>query len=152
MNLVIVNTRPTLVELPDVKTQIDDDDGNLLAEGWNPQRLLPGENNVSADYWDAVKGNPGVKVLLAAGYLRNQGQGVARAILDTLDSLPMDEAKKQIGKCIDMALLTKWGDTTKRDPLKRLITERKQELVANADGSPVRDSDADDEEPVFGEA
>ena len=134
-NLVIKNHTKTLVELPDVPPKTDKA-GKVTREGYIAYRLLPGESDVPAAYWDLVKGNPGVKIFLAAGKISNAGEGKAQSILAGLDKLGGDAALKHVGKCENMEVLRGWRDGTESIGLRKLIDERMLEVVASQTGEP----------------
>lgn len=133
-NLVIANLEPRLVELPDVTPKVID--GKVAEVGYMAARLLPGENDVPEAYWDRVVKNPCVKILLAAGTIKNRGAGKAKALLAAgLDNLPGDLARRHVGNCESVKVLNDWLSNTESLPLRKLIEERKLELVHSQDGS-----------------
>lgn len=133
-NLVIVNTEPRLVELPDVLVKLDKRGDKVIRPGYTGQKLLPGENDVGADYWDLIKGNPGVKILLACKTLVNNGEGEAKSILAGLDNLAPDVALRHIGKCENVKVLNEWKSGTESLQLRKHIEERVLELVHGQTG------------------
>ena len=134
MNLVIKNTRPTLITLPAVMPTLDAD-GELVDEGFVGMPLLPGENDVPEAYWAKVVKNPSIRIWVACEYLVNKGEGRASTMLASLDKLQGDVAKRHIGNCTNMQVLSDWNANTESRVLRKLIEERKLELIAKADGS-----------------
>lgn len=132
-NLVIRNTEPRQYELPNVKPE-HTKAGKLKSAGFVAYRLLPGENDVPEELWNAVKGNPGVKIAIACKTLVNMGEGKAKSILAGLDNLSPDIALRHIGNCENVKLLNEWRGNTENLGLRKAIEERVLELVANADG------------------
>lgn len=135
MNIVIKNHAKTLVELPDVPVKIDKN-GKVLREGFIAYRLLPGENDVPSEYWDLIKGNPGVKIFLAANKIENMGEGTARSILAGLDKLAPDAAIRHVGACENLDVLKDWRKNTDNIGMRKLIEERMLELVHGQTGEP----------------
>ena len=127
-NLVIENTEPRLVELPDVEPKGDN-------AGYTAYKLSPGENDVPSEYWDAIVSNPGVKICLAVGTIKNNGEGKATSILADLSKIPQQAALRHIGRCDKVALLTQWARGTEGRGLLKAIEERKLELIASQDGA-----------------
>ena len=133
-NLVIKVTEPRLVELPELAPLVED--GQLARDGYNAQKLSPGENNVDGTYWESVKGNPGIKILLAAKVLVNKGEGQAKSILKEIDNLPPGTAQRHIANCENLQVLESWKESSNNAGLKGLIDERKLELIHSQTGDP----------------
>lgn len=146
-NLIIENTGPRLVELPNVYPKTDKA-GKVTAPGFHAQKLIPGENDVDAAYWDAVKGNPGVKILLACGDLKNRGEGKARSILADLDKLSPEVALRHIGNCENVTVLQEWKAATQNLSLRKTIEERVLELIHGQTGEAESGAPGDNVEPV----
>ena len=108
--------------------------GTLLADGYDQKQLIPGQNDVDSDYWELVCKNKGVRIWLACGYLVNRGEGSAVRLVSDIDSVDTATAKLMIVECRTMSALTAWGEGTESLGLKKLIAERKSELVSQADG------------------
>lgn len=136
--LIIKNKRASLVELPG-KPHPDTkkphvywktcEDLELIAG----KKLLPGENNVPPEYWEAIKGLRIVKMFQAAGILKKKGFGVAKSLGDGLDSLEKHEALLKIHKCSVVQVLNDWADKTKDDSLKKACKNRIEELIEDQD-------------------
>ena len=135
-NIVIENTRPTLITLPDVPAK-KDKNNKLIREGYVGARLMPGENDVPASYWEVVKKNSGVLIWTGARHLVNKGKGKASKILESLDGLAPEMAKRQIGKCVLTEVLTGWAQNTENRALQKLIHERKLEIIATSADTPM---------------
>jgi hypothetical protein len=135
-NLVIRNNEPRLVELPEVAPKIGKT-GKVTAPGYMPAKLLPGENDLESDNWDAVKGNPAIKIWLATRTIENMGPGKARSILAGLDKLAPGVAARHIGNCENVVVLNEWKGSTENLDLLRSIDERILELVHSQDGAAV---------------
>ncbi len=146
MNIVILNKKPRLVELPNVPPKVSKN-GKVEREGFTAYRLLPGENDVPSEYWDLVKGNPGVKILLATEIIKNKGEGKAKTLLAGLDNLSGDVALKHVGNCENIQVLNDWKSGTENLGLRKAIDERVLELIANQTGD--APSDAENVEPVI---
>ncbi len=140
-NLVILNTEPRQYELPNVQPKANKA-GKVTSPGFVAYKLLPGENDVPEDLWDAVKGNPGVKIAIACRTLVNKGEGNAKSILAGLDNLAPDTALRHIGNTENVKLLNEWRGNTENLGLRKAIEERVLELVANADGDATPDAGA----------
>lgn len=150
MNLVIVNTEPRLHELPNVHAKFDPDTRVVTQEGHQAFRLLPGENNVPSEYWAIVKSNPGVRIALATGSIRNTGEGTASVTLASLDKISASAAMTHIGNCENVQVLSDWKANTQNIALRKAIEERVLELIASADGSaPAPQVDGDNVDPVI---
>lgn len=134
ISLVIENNRPTLIQLPGIPAVVVD--GDVERPEMPSMKLMPGQNTVMREYWDLVKGNSGVKIWLAAGYLMNLGEGEAREILATLDVLEPHIARKAIEGTKNMELLDQWADVTTKSSLSKAIAVRKSALIEEADGEP----------------
>lgn len=157
MNIVILNTEARLIELPTIaprvatgKEVVKDavldangvmvtateymEPGALIETGYDLRKLSPGQNDVDSDYWARVCKNPGVKILLAAGWLVNKGEGAAEQLVPDIDSMDLVGAKQMILDSDQMSALTAWAASTENLGLKKLIGERKAELVGSADG------------------
>lgn len=132
MNLVIRVKGAQAVELPSVQPKAKN--GKLTEPGFHPQMLAPGENDVDSVYWDKVKGNGAVKQYLACGILTNQGEGKAKLLIDSLDSLTTDVALRHIGRCDNVNVLNGWKATTKNASYKKEIETRILALVAAQTG------------------
>ena len=132
MNLVIVVTKPQGVELPSVEAK---QKGQRVEPGYHPQKLIPGENDVDSDYWDKIKGNPAVKMWLACKILVNQGEGKAKPLIASLDTMSPDVALRHIGNCESVEILNDWKAKTSNPALSKAIVVRIQELVAKQDGA-----------------
>ena len=161
MNLVIVNTLRALITLPPIlptlakgtevliAADLDPDGriitpatimdaGTVLAGGFDEQKLLPGQQtDVDSVYWDKLCERRPIKQLLAVGALLNKGEGKAAALVDSLDKLTPTQAKAAILDCTNMGVLDVWAEGTESDNLKRLIAERKLELIEQQSGRPV---------------
>lgn len=122
-NIVITNTCACLIEV-----------AAPAGSKWNG-RLLPGENDVPDDAWAHVRTNKVVKMYVEKGYLKNSGEGEAVPLTSGLDSLPFDEAKKQIAKCTSLDTLGQWKDNTPNSQLKRALEARMKDVrtLQNAD-------------------
>lgn len=144
-NIVIENTRPTQITLPPHIQRKGQQKGKVLHDA---QPLLPGENNVDADYWNFCKERKGVKPLIALKYLVNLGEGEAKELGASIDNLPDDQALAQIEKCDDIQILNDWKVNSQKPGIRRAIEERVQELVANADGGAPPSGDGDQVTPV----
>lgn len=174
MNIVIKNTEPRLVQLPPVAPKVATgkeilkdavmdakgvmvtppqymDPGTLIAEGYDLQQLTPGENDVDYGYWKHMCMHRGVKRLIAVGTLVNMGEGKAASLVADLDKVDMATAKRMITECTNIGMLTKWAEATEKRGLHTLITERKGELIANADGRPKGRKIPDVDMGTFGE-
>lgn len=157
MNIIINNTEPRLIELPSVAPKVATgkeivkdavldskgvmvqptqymEPGTLLSDGYDLKQLLPGENDVDSDYWAIVCKNKGVKIMLAAGYLENHGEGKAASLVADIDKVDVGTAKKMILECANIGVLTRWAEGTDNRGLRKLIGERKDELIDQADG------------------
>lgn len=132
MNLVILVKGAQGVELPSVAPK--EKGGKLVKPGFHPQKLAPGENDVDSDYWNEVKGNPAVKQWLACKILTNQGEGKARPMIESLDSLNTDVALRHIARCENIQVLNDWKSTTKNASYKKEIETRIMALVAAQTG------------------
>lgn len=124
-NLVIVNKRPSLVTLPSVTNTTD----ARLQAGL---QLLPGENDVPEWYWKKCLKVKAVKIWVAAKILINKGEGVAKALFKGLDSLPDNEAAKQIARCDEVTILKDWKDKSESRELQKLCTDKINEIVKAA--------------------
>ncbi len=144
-------TEPRGVELPNVLPTVDKKTGKTTAPGFNALKLLPGENDVPLAYWDKVKGNGAVKQWLATHLLKNNGEGVAKSIIASLDNLAPDVALRHIGKCENVKLLNDWKAGTKGRALRKTISERILEVVASQTGDAPSDTvPAPEAPPVSG--
>lgn len=101
-------------------------------------RLLPGENDVSAEVWDAVKDTAAIRMYLDNGVLeviegkasphpteatvpeRNRAQG-RRA--DDLSDFDLDQIERIVVDTDDLALLAAWGDDP-RQAVQALVRTR----------------------------
>ena len=120
MNIVIDNTEARLIELPCVAPKVATgkevtqeavldtngamisptvymEPGTLIEEGYDLQQLKPGQNDVDSAYWDRIRTNKGVKILIASGYLVDMGEGSAVTLVSDLDTVDVGTAK-QIGR------------------------------------------------------
>ncbi len=132
--LVIVNKRASLVELPGRPHEDTEKKHAFWKDCDNPElivgkKLLPGENSVPSDYWDAIKGHKAVKMLLAVKILKNKGVGKARSLADGLDALEKHEAIKQIHKCTSTQILNDWAKKTSDSGLSKRCKARIGELI-----------------------
>ncbi len=173
MNIVILNTEARLIELPAVATKVATGKevvkdavldaegvmvtptkymkiGTLIAEGHEPQQLSPGQNDVDDAYWEVIRHNKGVKILLAVGYLVNKGEGKAETLVADIETVDVSTAKRMITECSNIGVLTKWADSTDNRGLLVLIKERKAELISKADGRPAKPKLKDLDMGVFG--
>lgn len=132
MNLVIEVKGAQAVELPSVAPKAKG--GKLVEPGFHPQMLIPGENDVDSTYWDKIKGNSAVKQYLACNILKNKGEGKAKPLIDSLDSLNTDVALRHIGRCDNVNVLNGWKSTTKNATYKKEIETRILALVAAQTG------------------
>ena len=126
--------------------------GDVIDAGYDLQKLRPGQNDVDGAYWDAVCINSAVKIWLACGYLVNRGEGKAEALVSDLSKLDVGSAKVAIAECSNIGLLTQWAEGTESRALKKLISDRKTDLISKASGRPVRGANVPDMDlGVFGD-
>lgn len=132
--LIIKNKRASLVELPgrphpDTKKQHaywkTCEDLELISG----KKLLPGENNVPPEYWEAIKTHRTVKMFQATGILEEKGKGIAKSYADGLDSLEKHEALMRIHKCSVIKVLNDWANKTTNDSLKKACKKRIEEII-----------------------
>lgn len=124
-NLVIFNTRASLVHLPAI-TSTDP----RVAEGIG---LLPGENDVPEWYWQKCKRVAAVRIWIAAGHLEDRGEGVAKPLFLGLDALSEQAALAQIDKCEEVRLLKDWAAATTNATLQRACKMKIDSLIKAVD-------------------
>lgn len=134
MNLVIKNTEPRLVVLPGLPVE-QNKAGKVTAPGWSEHRLLPGENDVDSGYWERVTKKGAVKIFLAAGLLKNEGEGKAQVMVLSLDKLKGQDAMMHISKCTSVQVLNEWKAATENPVIRSAIQDRIQELIVGATGA-----------------
>jgi len=120
-NLVIENTRPSMVQLPGFPSK-----DPKLAAGL---ALLPGENNVPEWYWRKCLTVKCVKIWHLSEILKDKGAGTAKPLDAGLDSLTKVEANTRIFKCGSVKLLRDWADKTESSELKKACDDRINDLI-----------------------
>lgn len=130
-NMILENTRRTQLELPAIKP-VHDENGKVKHAGFPLQKLLPGQNTVNREYYERCLKIKCVAMWKACKYIVDRGDGEAVETLRSLASLAPENAKKQIHKCTSIELLSQWSEGTENRVLRKLIEERKQELIAEA--------------------
>ena len=88
------------------------------------QRMLPGENSVSANVWKQAEKNKAIKMFIHAGYLVNKGKGKARPILETLDGVSFQEAQRYVKKETDKSQMKRWAEGTETEHLKKMCEQK----------------------------
>jgi len=125
--IVINVTRPSALRLPNRK---DFREPHLRGG----VRLLPGENDVNADYWDSVKTNGTVKKWLAVGLIENKGKGKAQPITESLASVKVENFGKYLKAEASVPTLMKYRDHDELVTAKKAIADRIKEIVDSQDG------------------
>ena len=120
-NLVIENTRPSLVKLPGFPSN-DDKLANGLA-------LLPGENDVPEWYWQKCLTVKAVKIWRVSEILKDKGAGKAKPLDEGLDNLTKVEANTRIFKCMSAKLLRDWADKSEDAEIKKACNGRINDLI-----------------------
>jgi len=120
-NLVITVTKPCGVVLPEVSVGSPEERRGLT--------LLPGENSVSPAYWDQVKKNPGVRVYLSSGVVRNDGAGVAVPMTTDISKMNVDEANKILGAISDIDRLREIKKSDKRKSIGAFCDDRIEKIL-----------------------
>jgi hypothetical protein len=114
--LVIEVLRPSGVRLPAVSSVHPEERAGLM--------LVPGENNVSLECWNAVLTNPAIRIQLAAGILRNKGKGKAVPLTVDWATVSVDKARKLIEHMTDVEKLHGIKQQTKKKKISALCDER----------------------------
>lgn len=122
--LVIKVNQPRAVFLPPASSKVEDERNGL--------RLLPGENAVSEEYFEAIASNPGVRILLESGVIENKGAGKARSLADGLDALSIDDARRVVAKISSIEVLNKLKANTSKKAALTALNERLKELSTEA--------------------
>lgn len=126
-NLIIEVTEPRAVELPEWTVPGTD---VVLAT-----KLVPGENNVDERYWKFATKNPGVKIWLAAGVLKNKGEGEANELAAMgLDGVTVKEAQDKIASVKSLAILNQWKSTSTKKGILTALDNRIREIIKEQDG------------------
>lgn len=121
-DLVVVMHRPSGMLLPPATSMREEERRGLM--------LLPGENTVSAVYWDAVKSNPGVKIALGAGDLQNKGEGVAKPLVDDWSAITLAKAKELLEQIEDVPKLSDIKKKAKKKGLRDLCAKRIEVILS----------------------
>jgi len=122
--------------------------------------LLPGPNTVDADLWQRVLDGykrPGTtdvppnKTIASwlnpeLGWVVDKGQGAAKSLADSLESLNVANAKKQIGACNVSGTLERWLDGETRSTVIGAINAQLAKLGAQDDDDDDGDDDDDDDD------
>ena len=119
--LVIVLTQPRGLDLPPFSKGTEDEKKG--------QTLAPGENAVSKDLWAFVENNPAIKKYMEVGFLINKGPGIAKPLVETLDSFNRTDGREVIRKEKDIEQLERWIKGTKDEHLIQACKDRRKKLV-----------------------
>ena len=124
-NLVVNNTQPRAIFLPPCVV-----DG----ERYTSRMLLPGQNDVPAEHFGAIKGTPGMRQYVALGYLEALGGGKAEPIPSGFDGMADSDVRERLAAIEDPQALIELRDLTTSPVLVRMCNERIRELTsANGD-------------------
>ena len=121
-NIVIKVTEPRAVVLPGLDSSRPEERAGLT--------LIPGENDVTAGYWQAAKKNPAVKIYVAAGIIVEQGEGKAVPLNKGLDGLTVKEALAKIAKIDSVQMLKDLREATTKKGIISELDKRIDALVA----------------------
>ncbi len=122
INLVIEVIRSSGIQLPPVK-------GLEKPEERDGLMLLPGQNDVSKEYWDVALKNPGVKVGLRAGHLKNLGPGQAVPLVTDWNALPLRRAEEILNQIDDLETIQKIKSEAKKKQLISLCEARADKIL-----------------------
>ena len=126
----IKNTRPSLVVLPPAEGQR------------KPTRLMPGENDVRKDVWEAAKTRKAIAIWIGAGILEERpGRAVplptkasaaekAKASgrrADDLSDFDVEQIQTIVADTDDLGLLGAWGDDP-REEVQAIVRARMSAL------------------------
>ena len=117
--VVIENCRPALivgvVKLKDLEEKVN---------------LIPGENDVDLDAWNAYKVKPDVQQKIKAGWLRERTDiKRATAQYKKLETLEEGKAIAIVEKCTDAALMRTWAKRDMRSKVQHALIRRLEMLM-----------------------
>jgi hypothetical protein len=122
VNLVIEVTRNSGIQLPPVE-------GLEKPEERDGLMLLPGQNDVSKECWEAALKNPGMKILLRGGYLSNRGEGQAVPIITDWNALPLRRAEEVLNQIDEAETVHKIKAEAKKKQLVSLCEARLDQIL-----------------------
>lgn len=121
-NFVIDVSRTSGIQLPPVEGLENPEERDGLM-------LLPGQNDVSKKCWDAVKENPGIRIFLRAGYLKNTGEGKAVPIVTDWNKLAPRRAEEILEQIEDIEKIQAIKSEAKKKTLISLCEKRIDDIM-----------------------